>query len=166
MSVGNHYVVYQFTFTLYFHTIVYPAITIKSIISTQTCFVLIIDLNFTVPQIKCLLGGSSEKGSHVYFLLIVTMVLLFWQQIVLLWHQVTMVASEQYLWQNNSITQKTCKRTTFFATAPWLVFYSRYWELQPCFSTLREEFSQTNVILQYKLLASILSAVCSVIQQW
>ncbi len=32
-------------------------------------------------------------------------------------------------------------------------------------STLREESSQTNVILQYKLLASILSAVCSVIQQ-
>ncbi len=31
--------------------------------------------------------------------------------------------------------------------------------------TLREESSQTNVILQYKLLASILSAVCSVIQQ-
>ncbi len=31
--------------------------------------------------------------------------------------------------------------------------------------TLREESSQTNIILQYKLLASILSAVCSVIQQ-
>ncbi len=31
--------------------------------------------------------------------------------------------------------------------------------------TLREESSQTNVILQYKLLASLLSAVCSVIQQ-
>ncbi len=29
---------------------------------------------------------------------------------------------------------------------------------------LREESSQNNVILQYKLLASILSAVCSVIQ--
>ncbi len=33
------------------------------------------------------------------------------------------------------------------------------------FTTLREESSQTNVILQYKLLAPILSAVCSVIQQ-
>ncbi len=32
-------------------------------------------------------------------------------------------------------------------------------------NTLREESSQTNVILQYKLLAAILSAVCSVIQQ-
>ncbi len=30
---------------------------------------------------------------------------------------------------------------------------------------LREESSQTNVILQYKLLESILSAVCSIIQQ-
>ncbi len=30
---------------------------------------------------------------------------------------------------------------------------------------LREESSQTPVILQYKLMASILSAVCSVIQQ-
>ncbi len=34
-----------------------------------------------------------------------------------------------------------------------------------CISTLREESSQVNVILQYKLLASILNAVCSVIQQ-
>ncbi len=32
-------------------------------------------------------------------------------------------------------------------------------------STLREESSQTNAILQYKLLASIQSAVCIVIQQ-
>ncbi len=29
----------------------------------------------------------------------------------------------------------------------------------------REESSQTNVILQYKLLAEMLNAVCSVIQQ-
>ncbi len=32
-------------------------------------------------------------------------------------------------------------------------------------TTLREKSSQTNVILQYKLLASILSAACSLIQQ-
>ncbi len=32
------------------------------------------------------------------------------------------------------------------------------------FATLREESSQTNVILQYKLPAPILSAMCSVIQ--
>ncbi len=31
---------------------------------------------FSVPQIEYLLGGSSKKGSHVYFLLIVAMVLL------------------------------------------------------------------------------------------
>ncbi len=37
--------------------------------------------------------------------------------------------------------------------------------LQWNFSALREESIQTNVILQYKLLAAILSAVCSVIQQ-
>ncbi len=37
--------------------------------------------------------------------------------------------------------------------------------LQYIICTLREESSQTNVILQYKLLASILSAVCSVLQQ-
>ncbi len=32
-------------------------------------------------------------------------------------------------------------------------------------TALKEESSQTNIILTYKLLASILSAVCSVIQQ-
>ncbi len=32
-------------------------------------------------------------------------------------------------------------------------------------SALREEYSQSNVILQYKLLASNVNAVCSVIQQ-
>ncbi len=51
----------------------------------------------SVPQIEYPLGGSSKKGSHVYFLLIVAMVLLeLWHQIVLLWH--------------HSITQKTCNR--------------------------------------------------------
>ncbi len=36
----------------------------------------------------------------------------------------------------------------------------------PDMPALREGSSQTNVILQYKLLAAILSAVCSVILQW
>ncbi len=36
---------------------------------------------------------------------------------------------------------------------------------RPVSFALREESSQTNVILQYKLLAAILSAVCIVIQQ-
>ncbi len=31
---------------------------------------------FSVPQIEYTLGGTSKKGSHVYFLLIVAMVLL------------------------------------------------------------------------------------------
>ncbi len=44
-------------------------------------------------------------------------------------------------------------QTTFFQSLLPVVHY-----------TLREESSQTNVILQYKLLPSILSAVCSVIQ--
>ncbi len=37
--------------------------------------------------------------------------------------------------------------------------------VQSLYTTLREESSQTNVILQYKLLAAMLSADCSVIQQ-
>ncbi len=41
---------------------------------------------FSVPQIEYPLGGSSKKGSHVYFL-IVAMVLLLWCQILLLWRQ-------------------------------------------------------------------------------
>ncbi len=65
---------------------------------------------FSVPQIEYPLGGSSKKGSHVYFLLIVAMVLLLWRQIILLWHQVAIVASEQHLYQNNSITHKTFNR--------------------------------------------------------
>ncbi len=56
-------------------------------------------IEFLVPQIEYPLGGSSKKCSHVYFLLLVAMVLLLWRQIVLLWHQVTVVASEQHLYQ-------------------------------------------------------------------
>ncbi len=37
-------------------------------------------------------------------------------------------------------------------------------DLHSTATTLREESRQTNVILQYKLLAAILSTVCSVIQ--
>ncbi len=44
-------------------------------------------------------------------------------------------------------------------------FYLKFNEHYYWFTTLRVESSQTNVILQYKLLASILGAVCSVIQQ-
>ncbi len=58
-----------------------------------------VGMQFSVPQIEYPPEGSSKKGSHVYFLLIVAMVLLLWHQIVLLWHHVTMVASEQNLYQ-------------------------------------------------------------------
>ncbi len=64
------------------------------------------DLQFSLPQIVCSLGGSSKMGSHVYFLLIVVMVLLLWCQIVLLWHQVTMVESEQHLYQTVILPRK------------------------------------------------------------
>ncbi len=49
-------------------------------------------------------------------------------------------------------------------THVWCLRYITYVEF--CFAAiLREESSQTNVILQYKLLAAILIAVCNVIQQ-
>ncbi len=56
-------------------------------------------IQFSVPQIEYPLGGSSTTYSHVYFLLIVAIILLLWCHILLLWHQVTMVASEQHLYQ-------------------------------------------------------------------
>ncbi len=66
---------------------------------------------FSVPQIEYPLGGSSQKGSHVYFLLIVAMVLLLWCQIVLLWYQVTMVAPEQHLYQTIILPRKIATAT-------------------------------------------------------
>ncbi len=56
-------------------------------------------MQFSIPQIQYPIGGSSKRCIHVYVLLIVAMVLLLWCQNVPLWHQVTMVASEQYLYQ-------------------------------------------------------------------
>ncbi len=47
----------------------------------------------------------------------------------------------------------------------WVVCMSALTTGPHCSPTLREECSQTNVILQYKLLAAILSIVCNVIQQ-
>ncbi len=66
-------------------------------------------------------GGSSKKNSHVYFLLIVTMVLLLWHHIILLWHQVTMVVSEQHLYQTIVLSRKLATGSIhdyLFATAP------------------------------------------------
>ncbi len=45
------------------------------------------------------------------------------------------------------------------------IFINKTFWITTQLSTLREESIQTNVILSYKLLAAILSAVCSVIQQ-
>ncbi len=74
--------------------------SITNTFNCQVCF------RFSVPQIEYPLGGSSKRGSHVYFLLIVSMVLLLWCQIVLLWHQVIMVASEQHLYQTIVLPRK------------------------------------------------------------
>ncbi len=49
---------------------------------------------FAVPQMEYPDGGISTKGSHAYVLLIAAMVLILWCQIDLLWHQITMVASD------------------------------------------------------------------------
>ncbi len=73
----------------------------------------------TMLQIEYLLGGSSKNGSHVYFLLIVAMVILLWSQIVLLWHQVIMVGIRTTFISHNSITQKTCNRK--YTWLPFLI---------------------------------------------
>ncbi len=43
-----------------------------------------LETEFSVPQIEYPLGGSTKKGSHVYFMLQVFWVILFFHQIVLL----------------------------------------------------------------------------------
>ncbi len=45
---------------------------------------MITEIEFSVPQIEYPLGGSTKKGSHVYFLLTVFRVILLFHQIVLL----------------------------------------------------------------------------------
>ncbi len=91
---------------------------------------------FSVPQIEYPLEGSSKKGSHVYFLLIVAMVLQLWCQIVTSGHhsniRTTFTSNNSTIWQNNSITQKTCNRkyTWLHILLPLVVFYLKYWELQ------------------------------------
>ncbi len=63
--------------------------------------------NFSLPQIVCPLGGSIKIGSHVYFLLIVAMVLLLWHQIVISGHHGSIRTT---FISNNNITQKTCNK--------------------------------------------------------
>ncbi len=55
--------------------------------------------NFSVPQIEYPLGGGSKKGSHVYFLLIVTMVLLLW---CLIGSIITFISYNITIWKNNA----------------------------------------------------------------
>ncbi len=83
-------------------------------------------LQFSVPQIEYPLGGSSKKGSYVYFLLMVAMVLLLWYQIVLLWHQVTMVSSEQHLHSTIAQFDKTMVLPRKRATGSILDYMFRY----------------------------------------
>ncbi len=75
------------------------------------------NLNVDIAILEYPLGGSSKKGSHVYFLLITAMVIPLWHPNVLLWHQVTMIASEQHLYQTIVqfdktivLPRKTCNR--------------------------------------------------------
>ncbi len=64
----------------------------------------------SVPQTEYTLGGTNKMGSHVYFQLIVAMVLLLWRHIVLLWRPDNISIKHSTIWQNNSISQKTCNR--------------------------------------------------------
>ncbi len=77
-------------------------------------------------------GAVAKKSSHVYFLLIVAMVLLLWCQIVLLWHQATMVAAEQHTYLRIVLPKKLATGSMhnyLFCYCPQWVFYLRYWEL-------------------------------------
>ncbi len=64
----------------------------------------------------------------------------------------------------NGVRKSTCATAVILSIIIGVVHLCFVW-CRAIIGTLREESSQTNVILQYKLLASILSAVCSVIQQ-
>ncbi len=48
----------------------------KDLLPIHACLNLTANQQFSVPQIEYTLGGTSKMGSHVYFLLIVAMVLL------------------------------------------------------------------------------------------
>ncbi len=107
---------------------------------------------FLVPQIEYSLGGSSIKGSHVYFMLI------------LLRYQVTKVASEQHLYQtivqfdkNNSFAHR---KLATWSTHDYLFCYCPLVSI--LFEVLRIEivyfiyhFSKTNThlfVYLYRLL--------------
>ncbi len=91
---------------------------------------------FSVPQIENPLGGSSKKGSHVYFLLqVFWVILLFDINVVLMqpwWHQI--VQSDVTIvvpWQLSTGSI----HDYLFATAPWWVLYevlriTFFWDIQ------------------------------------
>ncbi len=118
---------------------------------------------FAVPQIEYPLGGISKKCSHVYFLLIITMVLLLWRQIVLLWHQVTMIlVSEQHLFQTIVQFDKTIGLSRKLATGsihdylfcycPLVGIQFDYWEFMACLAALiatrYKGFKQVTLFMQ------------------
>ncbi len=73
--------------TLVCHISLYRASRTLISINMSLFLALLYLRQFSVPQIEYPLRGSSKKGSHVYFLLIVAMVLLLWHHIELLWRQ-------------------------------------------------------------------------------
>ncbi len=76
--------------------------------------------------------------SHVYFLLIVAMLLLFWCQIVLWWHQVTMVTSEQHLYQTKVLPKNLQQEVYLFCYCPLVGIL---------FEVLRIDYAMCSVIL-------------------
>ncbi len=111
-------------------------INVKNKFSSNIIQNIKVSIQFLVPQIEYTLGGSSKKGSHVYFLLIVAMVQLLWPS------DCTIVTTGQHLYQTIVQFDKTIVLPRKFATgsihdylfdtAPLvaILFYLRYWELR------------------------------------
>ncbi len=72
-------------------------------------------------QIEYPLGGSSKKGSHIYFMLQVFRVILLFDINVLLspwWSDVTIVQSDITILGNHVNYQQEVNMATYFVTAP------------------------------------------------
>ncbi len=64
-------------------------------------------IQFSVPQIEYPLGGSSKKGSHVYFLLqVFWVILLFFSNCTIVWYK----CQNSTIWRHNSFTMATLNR--------------------------------------------------------
>ncbi len=106
-------------------------------------------IEFSVTQIEYPLGDSSKKGNHVYFLLIVAMSDC---TIVTSDHhgstRTTFISNNSTIWQNNSITQKTCNWK--YTWLPFLLLFpsvysirgTMYWEIEFCFKQLSSPYLQ------------------------